>query len=215
VFGPLAITYNLSAIDNLILDGPTLAKIFNGTITRWDDHAISAFNASMPSEPIHVVFRSDSSGTTDNFQQYLDAASGGAWGKGTGKTVTGGVGQGAKGNEGTSAAIKDTEGAIAYNEWSFAQDQRLFSAKIITSAGGYVLDLICRHPGVHGRGLGRSPEAIQQQCRSRSGSLGDAGDVGRPAVFGQRVEAAEVHQQRGRADSGRCTRCWLSNSWPA
>jgi phosphate transport system substrate-binding protein len=136
VFGPLAITYNLQAVDRLVLDGPTIAKIFNGTITRWDDPAIKALNSEeMPSEPIHVVFRSDASGTTDNFQLYLDAASGGAWGKGTGKMFGGGVGQGAPGNEGTSAMVKDTEGAISYNEYSFAQQQRLFAAKIVTSAG--------------------------------------------------------------------------------
>ena len=57
-----------------------------------------------------MVFRSDESGTTDNFQKYLDAASNGAWGKGAGKTFNGGVGEGAKGNEGTSAAIKSTAG---------------------------------------------------------------------------------------------------------
>jgi phosphate transport system substrate-binding protein len=135
VFGPLAITYNLGTVDRLVLDAPTAAKIFNGTITRWDDPAIKALNESMPSEGIHVVFRSDASGTTDNFQAYLDAASNGAWGKGAGKTFNGGVGQGAKGNEGTSATVKNTEGAISYNEWSFAQDQRLYMAKIRTSAG--------------------------------------------------------------------------------
>ena len=136
VFGPLAITYNLQAVDRLTLDAPTLAKIFNGRITRWDDPAIKALNsAEMPSEPIHVVFRSDASGTTDNFQLYLDAASNGAWAKGTGKMFNGGVGQGAPGNEGTSAMVKNTEGAISYNEYSFAQQQRLFAARIITSAG--------------------------------------------------------------------------------
>ena len=136
VFGPLAITYNLDVVDRLVLDAPTLAKIFNGTITRWDDPAIKALNSEeMPSEPIHVVFRSDASGTTDNFQLYLDAASGGAWGKGTGKVFNGGVGQGAPGNEGTSAMVKNTEGSITYNEYSFAQAQRLFAARIVTSAG--------------------------------------------------------------------------------
>ena len=136
VFGPLAITYNLEPLNRLMLDAPTLAKIFNGTITRWDDPAIKALNGEeMPSEPIDVVFRSDASGTTDNFQRYLDAASNGAWGKGTGKVFNGGVGQGAPGNEGTSAKVKNTEGAITYNEWSFAQGQRLFAARIVTSAG--------------------------------------------------------------------------------
>ena len=134
VFGPLAITYNLSAVDNLVLDAPTLAKIFNGTITRWDDPALTALNASMPTEDIHVIYRSDASGTTDNFQAYLQAAAGGAWNRGAGKTFNGGVGTGAAGNKGTSAAVKATEGAISYNELSFALQQGLFAAEIKTPA---------------------------------------------------------------------------------
>ncbi|ORA17354.1 phosphate ABC transporter substrate-binding protein PstS [Mycobacterium arosiense] len=137
VFGPIAITYNVAGLNSLSLDGTTAAKIFNGAITTWNDAAIQALNpgATLPSEPIHVVFRNDESGTTDNFQKYLDAASNGAWGKGAGKTFKGGVGEGAKGNDGTSAAIKATEGSVTYNEWSFAQAQQLSMAKIITSAG--------------------------------------------------------------------------------
>ena len=112
MFGPIAVTFNVNAVTSLNLDGPTLAKIFNGGITTWNDPAIQALNpgATLPAEPIHVVFRSDESGTTDNFQKYLDAASNGAWGKGAGKTFKGGVGEGAKGNDGTSAAVKATEG---------------------------------------------------------------------------------------------------------
>ncbi len=137
VFGPIAVTYNVTGVTTLNLDGPTAAKIFNGTIKTWNDPAVTALNAgtALPSLPIHVVFRSDQSGTTDNFQQYLDAASDGAWGKGTGKSFNGGVGEGAKGNDGTSAAIKNTPGSITYNEWSFAQAQKLNTAKIVTSAG--------------------------------------------------------------------------------
>lgn len=137
VFGPLAVTYNLAGVDALVLDGPTAAKIFNGAITTWNDPALAALNpgASLPAEPIHVVFRSDESGTTDNFQKYLNGASEGAWAKGAGKAFNGGVGEGAKGNEGTSAAIKNTPGAITYNEWSFAKAQNLSVAKIVTSAG--------------------------------------------------------------------------------
>lgn len=137
VFGPIAVTYNINGVTSLNLDGPTLAKIFNGAITTWNDPAIQGINAgtNLPATPIHVVFRSDESGTTDNFQRYLDAASDGAWGKGAGKAFKGGIGEGAKGNDGTSAAIKNTEGSITYNEWSFAQGQKLNMAKIITSAG--------------------------------------------------------------------------------
>jgi phosphate transport system substrate-binding protein len=137
VFGPIAVTYNVNGVTSLSLDGPTTAKIFNGTIKTWNDPAITALNAgtALPDLPIHVVFRSDQSGTTDNFQQYLDTASNGAWGKGAGKSFNGGVGEGAKGNDGTSAAIKNTPGSITYNEWSFAQAQKLNVAKIVTSAG--------------------------------------------------------------------------------
>ena len=135
VFGPIAVTFNVNALASLNLDGPTLAKIFNGSITTWNDPAVQTLNvgANLPGEPIHVVFRSDESGTTDNFQKYLDGASEGAWGKGVGKAFKGGVGEGAKGNDGTSAAVKATEGSITYNEWSFAQAQHLNMAEIVTS----------------------------------------------------------------------------------
>lgn len=127
VFGPIAITYNVNGLSSLNLDGPTTAKIFNGSIASWNDPAIQALNTgvALPAEPIHVVFRNDESGTTDNFQRYLDVASNGEWGKGIGKTFKGGVGEGAKGNDGTSAAVKSTEGSITYNEWSFASARKL------------------------------------------------------------------------------------------
>ncbi|MEE6178415.1 phosphate ABC transporter substrate-binding protein PstS [Mycobacterium sp. 050134] len=137
VFGPIAIAYHVSGVTTLALDGPTAARIFNGGIVTWNDAAIQALNPGvpLPSEPIRVVFRSDDSGTTDNFQKYLDTASNGAWGKGAGKRFNGGVGEGAKGNDGAAAAAKGIEGSITYNEWSFAQAQHLDMARIITSAG--------------------------------------------------------------------------------
>jgi phosphate transport system substrate-binding protein len=137
VFGPIAVTYNIAGVNSLNLDGPTTAKIFNGAITTWNDPAIKALNgnANLPATPINVVFRSDKSGTTYNFQKYLAAASDGAWGKGTDTTFGGGVGQGASGNEGTSSALKATDGSITYNEWSFAVGHQLPMAQIVTSAG--------------------------------------------------------------------------------
>ncbi|OBG24829.1 phosphate ABC transporter substrate-binding protein PstS [Mycobacterium sp. 852002-51057_SCH5723018] len=137
VFGPVAIAYNVNGVTSLSLDGPTAAKIFNGGITTWNDPAIQALNpgAALPAEPIRVIFRSDDSGTTDNFQRYLDTASNGVWGKGAGKNFNGGVGEGAKGNDGAAAAVKAAEGSITYIEWSFAQAQHLGTAKVITSAG--------------------------------------------------------------------------------
>lgn len=93
VFGPIAITYNIKGVSTLNLDGPTTAKIFNGTITVWNDPQIQALNSGtdLPPTPISVIFRSDKSGTSDNFQKYLDGASNGAWGKGASETFNGGV----------------------------------------------------------------------------------------------------------------------------
>jgi phosphate transport system substrate-binding protein len=143
VFGPIAVTYNVAGVDGLVLDRPTLGKIFNGAVKTWNAPEIAALNegVALPAEPINVIFRSDESGTTDNFQKYLDAASDGSWGKGAGKSFAGGVGEGAKGNEGTSAAIKSTPGSITYNEWSFAKSQGLSIANIITSAGPEPVEL--------------------------------------------------------------------------
>ncbi len=137
VFGPIAVTYHVKGVNSLILDGPVTAKIFKGAIAAWDDPAIRALNpgTALPAEPIHVTFRSDQSGTTDNFQKYLDSASDGVWDRGTGKAFNGGVGEGAEGNGGTSAAVKVTEGSVGYSEWSFATAQKLDMARIVTSAG--------------------------------------------------------------------------------
>jgi phosphate transport system substrate-binding protein len=137
VFGPIAISYNVKGVTSLTLDGPTAARIFNGGITMWNDSAIQSLNpgVALPAEAVHVIFRSDESGTSENFQRYLDTASNNAWGKGAGRKFNGGVGEGAMGNDGTAAAVKRTEGAITYNEWSFSQVEGLGMAKIVTSAG--------------------------------------------------------------------------------
>lgn len=137
VFGPIAIAYNVNGLTSLNLNGPVAAQIFNGQITMWNDAAIGLLNlgVKLPNEPIRVVFRSDESGTTDNFQKYLDTASAGTWGFPAGKKFNGGVGEGARGNDGAAAAVKSTEGAITYVEWSFAQGHQLNTAKIITTAG--------------------------------------------------------------------------------
>lgn len=134
VFGPLAITYNLPEVDSLVLDAPTIAKVFNGSIRRWDDPDLVALNGPMPAQDIRVVYRSDLSGSTENFQAYLRAASGGVWDTEATKTFNGGVGVGAKGNEGTAALVRTTEGSISYNELAFAMDQGLFAAEIRTPA---------------------------------------------------------------------------------
>ena len=135
VFGPIAVAYNLDGVE-VALSAGTIAKIFNGQITNWNDPAIAAENegTELPDQPITVIFRSDESGTTDNFQKYLEAASDGAWTQDTGKIFNGGIGEGAKGNEGVSAAIAQTPGTITYTEWSYAKNQDLSMARVITPA---------------------------------------------------------------------------------
>lgn len=138
VFGPIAVTYNIDGVQDLALDGPTLAKIFSGKIKTWNDPAVAKLNPGkkLPAEKVTVIFRSDESGTTDNFQKYLGTAAKGVWTKGAGKSFAGGVGEGAKGNDGTSQALKSTKGGITYNEWSFAQQNKLSTASIVNSGGG-------------------------------------------------------------------------------
>ncbi|REH55143.1 phosphate transport system substrate-binding protein [Kutzneria buriramensis] len=136
VFGPITIVYNLKGVSDLALDASTAAKIFDGEIKTWNDPAIKALNpsATLPSTAINVVYRSDQSGTTDNFQQYLTSA--GGWTKGAGKTFNGGVGSGASGNPAVATSLGQTDGGIAYVEWSFAQSSKLNIASIVTSKGG-------------------------------------------------------------------------------
>jgi phosphate transport system substrate-binding protein len=149
VVSPIAIAFNVNGVTSLNLNGLAAAQIFNGQITMWNDGVIQLLNLGvrLPAEPIHVVFRSDDSGTTDNFQKYLDTTSAGAWGYSAGRKFNGGVGQGAVGNDGTAAAVKNTEGSITYLEWSFAQAQHLNVAKVITSAGPEPVELSAESVG--------------------------------------------------------------------
>ncbi len=134
--GPIAIAYNVAGVQDLVLDGPTAAKIFNGTIKTWNDPAIAKLNkgAKLPSAKIVVFYRSDESGTTENFSKYLQASSGGAWKKEPSKTWQG-VGSGKNKSAGVAAGVKATPNSITYDEWSYARDNKLSMAKIDTGAG--------------------------------------------------------------------------------
>lgn len=142
VFGPIAVTYHLDGVDNLTLDAPTLAKIFNGAISSWDNPAIKALNETvpLPSTPIHVVYRAEKSGLTTSFQRYLDVASDGGWYSGGGETFNG-VGESAAGNSGVAAALLSSDGSITYSEWSFAVGKQLPMARIITAASPHPVSI--------------------------------------------------------------------------
>lgn len=137
VFGPVALAFNLEGVDDLVLNAETAAKIFNGTLTKWNDPAIAALNegVELPDRNITPIVRSDSSGTTDNFQQYLEVAGNGAWTTGAGSDFTGGVGEGAKGSAGVAQAVNGSPGSITYVEKSFADQNGLSIAKIDNGSG--------------------------------------------------------------------------------
>ncbi|MBS1691944.1 MAG: phosphate ABC transporter substrate-binding protein PstS [Actinobacteria bacterium] len=137
VFGPIAMAYNIEGVDKLVLNGETLAKIFQGQITKWNDPAIAALNegATLPDSDVTPIFRSDSSGTTDNFQKYLTAAAPEAWTKGAGSEFQGGAGEGAQKSAGVVQAVQATPGSIGYVEKGFAEQAGVPFAQIDTGSG--------------------------------------------------------------------------------
>jgi len=138
--GGIALEYNLSGVSNLKLSPETIAGIFAGKIKTWSDQAIKNDNAgvSLPSTGIQVVHRSDGSGTTAAFTGYLTAVAPTVWTAGAAKDVPWPTGQGAKGSDGVTAAVKQTAGAIAYAEVSYAKGSGLPMASVKNSAGNFV-----------------------------------------------------------------------------
>ena len=124
VGGPIALGYNVPGVDNLVLDAPTLAKIFDSKITKWNDPAIKALNksATLPDLKIQAFHRSDESGTTDNFTKYLIATTPANWKYSGGKAWQAKGGQSAAGSAGVAQQVKATSGAIGYFELSYVGD---------------------------------------------------------------------------------------------
>jgi phosphate transport system substrate-binding protein len=133
---PIAIVYNLSGVDNLQLSPETLAKIFVGKITKWNDDAIATDNpdATLPDSDITPVHRSDGSGTTDNFTDYLDAVDPGDWTGGeTDEWPKGLGGEAAEGTSGVISAVQQGDGTIGYADFSQAGDLGVASIKVGSS----------------------------------------------------------------------------------
>ena len=139
--GPIAVAYNLAGVDKLILTPAVTAQMFLGMITTWHDPAIAKLNpgVTLPATKISVFFRSDESGTTENFQKYLQGAAPASWAAAPSKVWPGKVGEGRKGSDGTSAGVKSTAGGLTYVEWSFAKDQKLGVAEIDNGGGAVTL----------------------------------------------------------------------------
>lgn len=140
--GGEAISYNVSGVrTGLKLSGPVLADIYLGHVSSWNDPAIAHLNpgVKLPSEKITVVHRSDGSGTTYIFTDYLNTVAP-AWagGPGKGKSVNWPVGLGGKGNEGVAGLVQQTAGAIGYVELAYALQNKFTSADVQAADGAYV-----------------------------------------------------------------------------
>lgn len=139
--GVVSIAYNISGVGKLQLDGPTLANIYLGHITKWNDPALVALNAgtNLPNEAITVVHRSDGSGTTYHFTDYLAKVSP-EWmtNVGTAKSVKWPVGIGGSGNQAVAQNVTTTEGAIGYVELAYVVQAGMHQAYIKNAAGNFL-----------------------------------------------------------------------------
>ncbi|HEV2331210.1 MAG TPA: phosphate ABC transporter substrate-binding protein PstS [Verrucomicrobiae bacterium] len=142
VLGGEPLIYNLPGNPQLKLDGDAVAGAFLGQITKWNDPKIAALNpgVSLPDLPIVVVHRSDGSGTTFIFADYLSSVSA-TWAStvGKGTSVKWPVGLGGKGNEGVAGQVKQSPGAIGYVELAYAQENHMTFAELKNVAGNFVM----------------------------------------------------------------------------
>jgi phosphate transport system substrate-binding protein len=140
VLGGVVAIVNLEGFgnDDLVLSGKVLADIFQGIISRWDDPALAALNPGkrFPQEAINVVYRSDSSGTSAIFTNYLSLMSP-EWKSavGAGKSVNWPVGVGQKGNDGVAGGVKRVKNSIGYVEYAYAHENKIVWASLINKAG--------------------------------------------------------------------------------
>ena len=141
VIGPVAVAFNLDSVEDLNLTVDNLVEIFDGTITKWNDPKIAENNegAELPDQDISVIYRSDESGTSDNFQKFLSAASDGKW-EGEGKAFPQNVGAGANGSTAVAEQVKATSGAVTYVEAGYAHDLDLGVANIDFGSGAVELN---------------------------------------------------------------------------
>jgi phosphate transport system substrate-binding protein len=140
IMGAIVPVVNIEGVKpgDIVLDGQTLADIFQGKITKWDDAAIKKLNPNvkLPSAAISVVHRADGSGTTFNFTDYLSKVSADWKSKvGEGTAVEWPAGVGAKGNEGVSGNVGQTKDSIGYVEYAYAKQNKLTYTKLVNKAG--------------------------------------------------------------------------------
>lgn len=132
---PIAVVFNLKGVDSLNLDAKTVANIFNGTIKKWNDPAIAQQNdgVDLPATAIHPVHRSDDSGTTQNFTEYLSKAGEGAWKSEVSQTWPSTDGLSGNGTSGVVSSVKGGEGTVGYVDASQAGGMGVVSLKVGSS----------------------------------------------------------------------------------
>jgi phosphate transport system substrate-binding protein len=141
LLGPITVSYNVSGVSSLKLDMPTIANIFQGKIKTWNDPAIKSLNpgVNLPSTPIALAVRSDSSGTTANFSLALTLGAASVWKLGTSSTISWpSSAHGGNGNGGVAQIVKSTPGAIGYVDYADAHAAGLTFASVKNSAGNYI-----------------------------------------------------------------------------
>ena len=141
LLGPITLSYNLSGVSSLKLDAPTIANIFQGKIKTWNDPAIKALNpgTNLPSTPIALAVRSDSSGTTANFSLFLETAAPSVWKLGSSSTISWpSTAHAGNGNGGVAQIVKSTPGAIGYVDFADAKAAGLTYASIKNKSGNYI-----------------------------------------------------------------------------
>ncbi len=141
LISPITVSYNLSGVSSLKLSAPVIADIFQGKIKKWNDSAIAAENpgVKLPSTAITIAHRSDSSGTTQNFSEFLVEGAPGVWKLGSSSTINWpATSRGGNGNGGVAQIIKSTPGAVGYVDYADAKASGLTFASIKNKAGSYV-----------------------------------------------------------------------------
>ncbi|MGG6269186.1 phosphate ABC transporter substrate-binding protein PstS [Leptolyngbya sp. AN03gr2] len=133
----IVMAHNLKEVPDLKLSREALCGIVDGSIKTWDDPKIKSNNPTVPSQPLTFVHRSDGSGTTAIFTSHIAKACPN-WKGGSGKTVEWPTGTGAKGNEGVTAQIQQTPGAIGYTEFSFSKQNNLPTASLQNKSGAFI-----------------------------------------------------------------------------
>ena len=233
--GAITVSYNLPGVKTgLKLDGKTIADIFLGKIKTWNDPEIKALNpgVTLPSTPITVIHRSDSSGTTAGFTGFLAAVDPEFKSKvGEGKDVQWPTGTGAKGNAGVAGAVQQTTGAVGYVEQAYALQHNFTYASVKNKAGNFVAPTLASTSAagegvtvpanlgikiINPAGAERLPDHLADVHRRQQGPLQGrhprrrSGRQGRRQVPRLRARRGSVDPRAGRLRGAARARSWRS-----